>query len=411
MKVLLITNLFPNKMEPNRGIFVKQSAVHLAKLCELVVVAPVNWFPPLLKWPKSMATLRETPREETIDGIRVLHPRWFAVPSFTRLFNGFLMFFGLISCVQRLKNEFDFDVIYAHWLFPDGFAASLISLIVDKPLLLHAHGCDVNHYFNDRARKLMIMNAIGRARGVSVVSRQIRERLINAGVPAGKISFIPNGIDRSLFRPIPMYEARKKLDLSPEEFIFLFIGSFEMVKGVDVLIKALAGCLRAVRRDDVRLYLVGHGSREGLMRALVSEYAISDKVHFVGSVQHTLIPLWMNAANILCLPSIREGIPNVVLESQSCGRPVIASRVGGIPDIINSEDYGLLALPNNVFSLSDALVHGLTKPWDDSVIIMNPMLMSWKYHAELKMSFISLALGRDLSQLEENSSNSSKEEA
>lgn len=393
MKVLLITNLFPNNREPNRGIFVKQSAVYLSRLCELVVVAPVNWFPPLFKWSKSMVALREVPREEIIEGIRVLHPRWFSVPLLTRLINGFLMFVALTPCLRSVKKEFNFDVIYAHWLFPDGFAAALVSRIFRKPLLLHAHGCDVNRYMNSHLRKTMITAAINHARGVSVVSRQIRQRLISEGVPAEKISFIPNGINRSSFRPVPMEEARKKLNLVKGEFIYLFIGSFEMVKGVDTLIKAFNLLANTVKRHDAHLYLIGHGSCEGLMRTLVSECAINKSVHFIGSIQHALIPVWMNAANILCLPSIREGIPNVVLEAQSCGKPVIASCVGGIPDIISSEQYGFLVQPNNLSSLADALVKGLSKTWDPSVIAMNPMLISWKDHAVMKMSFIAQMIG------------------
>lgn len=388
MKVLLITNLFPNNMEPNRGIFVKQSAARLAKLCELTVVAPVNWFPPCLKRPKGMAGMREIAREETIDGIRVLHPRWFSLPVITRLFNGFLMFFALVPIVLRIKKQFDFDVIYAHWLFPDGFASALLAMLARRPLVLHARGCDLNQYTRFLFRRWMILWSIRRAARLIVVSDPMHKRAEALGVPTEKLAVIRNGVDKQFFYPIDRVLCREEVGLPVGEKIILFVGSFEEVKGIQFLLPAFRDAAKA-SPVPVRLVMIGKGSlRETIQRAL-AELSIADRVTLAGEVKHDALVRWLNASDILCLPSIREGLPNVVLEAQACGKPVVATRVGGIPDVITEDAYGFLVEPTNISELSGALRRAIEKEWAPARIIENPQLCDWEKNAEITRAVLS----------------------
>lgn len=380
MNALLITNLFPNNKEPNRAVFVKQSVVHLAKMCHVVVVAPVNWFPRWLKWPKSHAISASIVREEVIEGVRVLHPRWFSIPVLTRLLNGILLFSGLLPGIRKLSRQFMCDIIYAHWLYPDGFASTILSIVMRKPLVLHAHGCDLNLYGRYFFRRLMIRWSMNRARTVIVVSKPMYKKAVELGIPESKIVVIRNGVDKKYFYPMDQDKCRRALNLSLNEKIILFIGSFEEVKGIQFLLPAIR-IVVSEAQVPVRLVMIGKGSlRDNIVQTL-AECDISEHVTLAGEVKHDAIVQWLNASDILCLPSIREGLPNVVLEAQACGKPVVTSRVGGIPDVIIGDEYGFLVEAGNVTQLSGALQCALAKQWDSVHIMKNPNLVSWEENA------------------------------
>jgi glycosyltransferase involved in cell wall biosynthesis len=391
MKILLFTNLFPNNKEPNRGIFVLQCARYLSKMCELMVVSHVPWWPKWLNFPASMAMNRSIVQEEKIDGITVFHPRWVTIPAISRLFNGFGLFLSLQRFFLKIQRQFDFDILFAQWLFPDGFAAALLSGIMRKPLVLQAHGCDVNLYTRYFWRRQMIRWALHRAQQVIVVSLPMKKRLIEIGIPDGKISIIPNAINMEKFFPLNTTEIRGQLKLSQKEKLVLFIGSFEPVKGVEYLLSAFKH-LKADVSMPVRLIMIGKGSLHNIILDFIDKNAMSDAVTVVGEVPYETIPLWINACDILCLPSIREGLPNVVLEAQACGKPVVASRVGGIPDVVSSDEYGFLVQSGDSKGLADALQKALATTWSAENISHNPHLISWQENARLTYECLQKAL-------------------
>lgn len=382
LRVLIITNLFPNNREPNRGIFVKQSTVELAKLCDVQVIAPVPWFPfkgkVFSKWSLSAEILDE----EEIGGIKTYHPRWFVIPKILRSTYGFLFFFSILSLVSKIKKQYGFDIIFSPWIYPDGFASVLLSRIFKKPVVLQALGCDVNLYTNYFLRRQIIKWALSNSDKIVAVSRSLKENIIELGIQDDKVVFVPNGVDTAIFMPMNQLDCRNKLNLSADQKIILFVGSLEEVKGVMYLIDAFKK-LTSTSDMDVHLFMVGIGSLGTEIRTRINELSLQDKVTLVGEVAHQNLPLWMNAGDLLCLPSIREGMPNVVLEALGCRKPVVASRIGGIPDMITSEDLGRLVEPCNAEALKDAFLEVLGREKTEYLRTEDIPVSSWQEQARL----------------------------
>ena len=391
LKVLIITNAFPNNKEPNRGIFVKQSTIELANLCDVQVIAPVPWFPfkgrVFSKWSCSAEILDK----EEINGIKIHHPRWLVIPKVLRSMYGFFFFFSVLPLVSRIRRQYDFDIIFGPWIYPDGFASVLLSRILKKPVVLQALGCDVNLYTNYFLRRQIIKWALSNSDKIVAVSRSLKENIIELGIQDDKVVFVPNGVDTAIFMPMNQLDCRNKLNLSADQKIILFVGSLEEVKGVMYLIDAFKK-LTSTSDMDVHLFMVGIGSLGTEIRTRINELSLQDKVTLVGEVAHQNLPLWMNAGDLLCLPSIREGMPNVVLEALGCRKPVVASRIGGIPDMITSEDLGRLVEPCNAEALKDAFLEVLGREKTEYLRTEDIPVSSWQEQARLLYNELAAAI-------------------
>ncbi len=375
IKVLIVTNLFPNNREPNRGIFVKQEVLELSKLCDLQVIAPVPWAPFTGKPNTHIVNTEE------IEGITTYHPRRLVIPKVLRSLYAFLFFISIFPALKRIKKSFDFEVIYALWIYPDGVASVAFAKFFKVPVFLHALGCDINQYTKFFLRKAQITWGLRNADGIFSVSNALKNKMLQLGIPSEKIDVIPNGIDAEKFRPMDQGHCRKTLHIPPDLKCILFIGSLETVKGAEYLIEAFHQVQKKYP-DPVHLFIIGKGVLENTMKKKISAYGLESRVTLVGAVKHDRIPLWLNASDIFCLPSIREGMPNVILEALSCGKPVVASRVGGIPELITKTDYGILFPPNDTHALAASLVSALEKNWDSGIIYRHFSTRSWKVIAE-----------------------------
>jgi len=383
MKFLIITNLFPNSQEPTRGIFNKQQFLELAKLCELKVVAPIPWH-----------KLRQVPARETIDGVDVYHPRYFMVPKIARSLYGFFFLFGIIRTVKQIQKEFNFDKILVTWVYPDGVGASLLAKFINKPIAIKVHGSDINSNVKYFFRKHMIASALKKADKVIAVSNELKNKITAMGVTQEKIAVLPNGVDSNLFRPMDKIECRKKLGLPVDNKIVLYVGNFVQVKGVDVLVEAFARLrVSALSRSrvDALLLLVGDGPLEKTLRDKVKSLSIEENVIFAPRTTHDAIRFYMNAADVFCLASRNEGCPNVLLEALACSTPVVASRVGGIPEIITSDELGILVDPENSYQLSDALKTALDKQWNKKRLCEKIASHSWADNAMELINVLSKA--------------------
>lgn len=370
MKVLVITNLFPNKMQLTRGIFNKQQILELAKSCELKIVAPIPWH-----------NFSKVPLREKIDGFDVYHPRYLLIPKIARSLYGFLFFLSLIGKIRRLYKEFKFDCIFATWAYPDAFGSYLIAKALNIPIVIKVHGSDINIYSKYLLRRKMIVWALNRSNKVISVSNALKNQMIKIGVLEEKILVIPNGIDANLFKPIDRQECRVKLKLPVDKKIFLFIGNLVPIKGVKILIEAFSKF--AYLNPDTLLLIVGDGPLEVSLRRRVEELGDTEKVLFLERCSHDKVPIYMNACDIFCLPSLNEGCPNVIIESFACGIPVVASNVGGIPELIVDGQNGFLSLPDNFDDLYKTLMKTVFHVWDRNKIREQVAAYSWKRNAAL----------------------------
>lgn len=380
LRILTFTALYPNKVNPLQGIFIHQRVKHLARRPgnSVEVIAPIPYFPPWLplsRWQK----FSQIPREEEIDGIRIHHPRYLLLPGISMPAHGLLMYMGTMALARRLHREKPFHCIDAHFLYPDGFAAVRLGRKLGPPVVVSARGTDINLYPSFRLIRPMLRWTLTNAAGVIAVSADLKNKMIALGVPESKIQVIPNGVDAERFGPLDARSARKQLGLPEEAPIVVSVGSLIEPKGHHLLIAAVAKL--SERFPKLRLYVIGEGVYRTELEELVREKKLQDRVLLPGSRPNEELSLWFGAANLSCLVSSREGWPNVISESLACGTPVLATRVGGIPEIIRSAELGIF-VERDADSIAAGLEQALAKTWNRDEIVRHSRSRSWDTVAE-----------------------------
>jgi glycosyltransferase involved in cell wall biosynthesis len=325
------------------------------------------------------------PHLEEIDGIRVHHPRYPLATGISMPLHGMLVFLGCLALAQRLHKERKFDCIDAHFVYPDGFAAVLLGKILALPVIVSARGTDINVYPSFPLIRPMLRWTLRNAAGAIAVSADLKNKMTELGVPDEKIRVISNGVDVERFQPQNAKASRRSLGLPEEGPIALSVGSLIESKGHHLLIAAVAEL--AQRLPKLRLYVIGEGVLRSRLEELVREQQLQDRVFLLGNRPNEELSLWFSAANISCLMSSREGWPNVVSEALACGTPVLATRTGGIPEIITSSDFGILA-ERDVDSIAAGLERALTKTWNREEIARHSRVRSWDAVAAEVQAFL-----------------------
>ena len=361
MKILVFTSLYPNSQFPNHGIFIRERMAKFVRQSghEIKVVAPVPYFPPIkgnARWKYSQVSDKETD-----DGIEVFHPRYLVTPKVGMMFYGVFMFLSVVAFIARLRRTFDFDLIDSHFVYPDGLAGVLLGRYFGKPVTVSARGSDVNLYRTMRLIRPLLRYALKKADGVVAVSRALKTAMVELGVPGDRIAVIPNGVDGDKFTQLSRAEARIRLGLS-EGKIVLSVGHLAEVKGFELLVKAMKVLEQDTRAGNLRLVIVGEGGYRKHLEWLIASLGLSSRVLLVGAIAHAQLPTWYNAADLFCLASEREGWPNVLMEALACGIPVLATPVGGVPEILASPELGGF-LERNEAAIAKAIIDGVTRQW------------------------------------------------
>lgn len=381
MNILFVSSLFPNTLQPNRGVYSLQIAREMAQFANVRVVAP---FPTLGMFSfidsfKKYKTNLPIPDVETIDGLSVYHPRYFAIPKM-----GFLhpntLYISLEPLIRQIHAEWGIDAVNCHWIFPDGVAVQQICSNLNIPVMLTPLGTDLNSYLGFRLRRRVIRNALIGADRVSVLNSEMFRICTGLGVEPSRLATIPNGVDIIKFTILDRSQCRKELGLAVAGKIILFAGNLVPVKSVDTLLKTFAANAGALM-EAARLVVVGSGHLEAELKLLAEKLNIAGAVSFVGTVGHDSLPIWMNAADCLCLPSLSEGHPNVMMEALACGTPVVASAVGSVPDFIGPET-GLTIHPQDVEELSTKLLQCINTNYNRETIRNRIVEYSWKNCAQ-----------------------------
>lgn len=378
LKVLFISQIFPTPVNPNKGVFSEQLVHGLMAYCDVSVVCPQPWFPKLPRWKflERWHGYSLIPTEYDVNRIPVLSPKYPFLPKWGDRYHSFLLFIGLVRHVYALRRRFRFDVINAHWLYPDGVAAARLAKIMGVPLVLSGLGCDVNMFLFEKCKRGPILRALKQAACVTVVSDELKAHLLGVGIEHELVTVIRNGVNKQLFFPRDQAESVAKLGLPHRGPCVLFVGRLaeEEEKGLRHLIEAFQELVRV--RKAITLYVIGDGPMLDTYRELVLKQALQGHIQFVGAKAHQDIPLWLGACDAFCLPSLREGCPNVVLEALSCGRPVVASGVGDIPNLIG-KDNGILIEPGNSHQLCEALDIALARKWNHAEICGSVSTLTW----------------------------------
>lgn len=380
MRILTFTELFPTSADPTHAIFIFQRSLHLAKRPgnEVVVVSPVPYFPRWLKIHR-WRMARELPSQEELRGLVVHHPRYFLIPKISMAFHALSMFLGSLRCVKRLNRQERLDCIDAHFVYPDGLAAVLLGKMTGLPVTVSARGTDINVYPSFRLIRPMIRWTLSHADSLIAVSRALKDRMVTLGADPKKIRVIPNGVDTERFRPTNKNQAKERLNLPLEIPLVVSVGALIPSKGHRILIRAFAQISR--RHPSLRLYVLGEGPLRSELESLIRELGMQDRIELLGKRSNEELPQWFSAAEVSCLTSEREGWPNVVTESLACGTPVIATRVGGIPEILHSRERGIM-VDQTAESIAEGLEQALHKNWDREGIARETRARSWATVAE-----------------------------
>lgn len=377
MKILTLTTLFPNNQQPTHGIFVKKRIEALAELVQVKVVAPVPWSPNILRNNAKYRLYSQIPLYENHNGLEVFHPRYLVIPKIGRSLYGLLYFYSLKSYIMALKKSYDFDLLDLHWAYPDGFAGVLLAKFLEKPVTITIRGTDLNLYPNYVLRREMISFALKKANRVISVCDALKRQAINLGIEESKITVISNGVDTTRFYPLNKKEARIKLGLPLNNRIILGAGHLIERKGFHHLIDAIHILVEQGKYHDILTVIVGEGDFRGNLERQVARLKLELYVRLVGIKPNEELVYWYNAADIFSLVSSREGWPNVLFESLACGTPVVATAVWGTPEVINSEEYGLLVQKQEPRQIAEALEKALEKKWDTNRLIKYARENTW----------------------------------
>lgn len=341
MRILALTNLYPNPWQPQRATYNRRDFKALAKLCPLRVIAPIAW-PDELRARRAGKPALPASRRVELDGLTVDHPRVFHTPGVLRGWYGRFFYWSVRSTFRRVLREFEPSIVYAPWVYPDGWAAIRLAREAGLPVVLQALGSDVLLLGQHPRRRAGTVQALKTADGVAAVSRNLADKMIALGADKDRVRVIYSGVDTGSFQPGCKLAARQALGITGEAAQLLFIGNLVPVKGIDVLLKACAHLQSQGR--DFQLQIIGDGPLQQQLSRLSETLGIAGRVNWRGSIPQAQLPDWYRAADVCVLPSRSEGVPNVLLEASGCETPWVATRVGGIPEIAHLGANRLVAV-------------------------------------------------------------------
>lgn len=359
MKILTFSTLFPNAEKPGHGIFVETRLRHLVASGKVQsrVVAPIPWFPLRHRHFGKYASFARAPHEEIRSGIRVAHPRYPLLPKVGMAIAPALLANAVKPAIGRIIDEgYDFDLIDAHYFYPDGVAAALLGRHFNKPVVITARGSDITLIPQYRLPRTMIRWAATRADGIITVCNALKDEIVRLGVAADRVTSLRNGVDLQLFQPVDRDAARDALGLT--QFTLLTVGHLVPVKGQELIIAALP------MLAGVQLLIAGNGPDRKKLEDLARHLNVADRVRFLGALPQAELKNYYGAADALVLASSREGWANVLLEAMACGTPVIASKVWGTPEVVAAPEAGMLMAERTPDGLVQA-VHALRAHYPD----------------------------------------------
>lgn len=280
--------------------------------------------------------------------------------------------FKIVDKVIREKN-ISFDLIHAHFTWSAGYVGSKLKDKYGVPFILTVHenrewflkeyksGDEGIYYAWENADRIIRVNQVD----VSLL-KEFNNNVIS----------IPNGFDSRIFFKLDAIEARQSLKLPRDKKIVLSIGQLTKRKGFDYLIEAIGYV--AKKEKDILCLICGEGEQRNYLNNKIRKLRLQDKIDLIGFVPHNKLFLWINACDVFVLPSLAEGNPTVMFECLGCGKSFVGTKVGGIPEVITSEDYGLLCEPGNPTDLAEKILIALDKEWDTEKIVRYAEQFTWE---------------------------------
>ena len=384
-RLLVYSSLFPSAARPGAGLFIRERMFRVAARFPMVVVSPVPWFPLqglIRRWKPWFRP--ETTRHEQQQGIDVYYPRFLSFPGVLKSLDGLFMALGSLSLLWQLRRTFRFNLIDAHFAFPDGDAATLLGRWFRVPVTITLRGTEVP-LARYRLRRRRMLLALRRASRIFAVADSLKRHVTALGTPECKILVVGNGVDISKFYPLPQVDAREHLQLTENVPILISVGGLVERKGFHRVIEVLP----ALREEfPVLQYLVvggpgPEGDWQARLKQQVIELGLQDTVRFLGSMPGEQLKLPLSAANVFVLATRNEGWANVFLEAMACGLPVVTTGVGGNAEVVCRPELGTIVPFGDSGALERALREALKKNWSREKILAYARDNAWEKRVDV----------------------------
>mgnify|MGYP006429360195 CR=1 FL=1 len=390
LRLLVFTTLYPNAVQPHHGVFVENRLTNLVGESGYAaeVVAPVPWFPFKHQRFGTYAAYARVPCVEQRNGIDIRHPRFPVIPKLGMAATPWLLYRAARPTIARLIAAGKrFDLVDAHYIYPDGVAAALLAREFRLPFVVTGRGTDLNLIPRYPLARRMIQSTAARAAGVVTVCEALRDDLGAIGVPRERVTVLRNGVDLETFVREPHGGDHLRRALGASAPILASVGHLIPRKGHDLAIRALA------RLSHGSLLIAGSGPEDRRLKALAESLGVADRVHFLGAVPHADLKRVYTAADVLILASSREGWPNVLLESLACGTPVVATAVNGSPEVVREPVAGRIVAERTPDALTAAVEAVLADPPDPGRVRAYAADFSWTATSRGQMALFTTIAG------------------
>lgn len=359
-RIALVTPILPVPQDPTRGRFILETAKALARQANVrVFLQQASYLHTRLigQRPPSAAPLVGP---LNIDGLDVRAGTYPAVPKLSRAANGWLC--G--NSVLRDMRDFKPDAVIGYWVYPEGAGALQAARTLGVPGIIGALGTDI--HMRSGLNAWLTRRTLQQADAIITVSEAMTQYTIEQHrVKPERITTIVNGFNTGIFHQRPRDSTRQKLGLNPDDPIILYVGRLIEAKGLGELMDAFQTVLR--HQPHAQLAFAGEGAMKAGLMDRIQHQGWQANVRLLGGLAPGEVADWMSSADVLALPSWSEGYPNVLVEALACGCPVVASRVGGIPEIVR-DDNGIMHEPRDASALAKSLLLALKHPWDKAAI-------------------------------------------
>ncbi len=360
--------MLPVPHDMTRGRYIHETARSLSHLADVKVFFQTLRYPRMPGFTPRSYLYGKVESGYRLDGIDVDAFDYPAIPVVSRSMNGRVASWVLSPRVRA----FDPDVVLAYWVYPDGYAGLKVARRLDVPCVVGALGSDIHVRSGMNAR--LTRHTIAEADALLTVSEAMRRHAIeDFGARPHDTHTIVNGFNTSVFGLGDRAAARARFGIGETDRVVVYVGRFVEAKGLRELMSAFRSM--AAQDPALKLVLIGDGVMKDALDELIGQSGAADRVVMVGGVPPATVAQWICASDVLTLPSWSEGYPNVVVEALACGRPVVATDVGGTRELVN-DDTGLLIPPRDVEALSGALRQALDRHWDHAAIAAS-MRRSW----------------------------------
>jgi glycosyltransferase involved in cell wall biosynthesis len=384
IRLLAISDRFPHSKDSISLSFVKNQIDSLKNLVgKIYVIALTPYVPRVLssfpfmnpRWKRDIFAC-----DYRYENVEVHFAKHLTFPfDFSRKMRGEIAFKKIDRIIA--DEKINFDLIYSNFTYPSGYVGAKLKEKYKKELVVRGGGYDVYDLpFKDPQWRSKIDFVLASSDHMITPSQSLKRDLIRLGLPAERVSVIPNGHNPESFKIISTNGAREKLGLPKDKRIILSVGHLEAVKGHKYLIQSME---RLVRMNlNAICCIVGDGSQRRNLENSINKLNLMEGVKLVGAKPYNEIPLWMNACDIFVHPSINEGNPNVMLEAMGCGKPLVGTKVGGIPEIIIENKLGILVDPGDPEGLAKAMAQALDTSWDKEYISKCAGQFTWNNTAQ-----------------------------